>query len=173
MQQFKEEDACECVYSHKNRCDQSRLVETGIWVDGGIWGAYRELCGREGFRPAEPVERFLRFVLRDGSVLSVVNWLDKAGRIEGLEAYVRVLLSWHRSGKLWMYVSDEDEAPIEPLLLSVLKEVSDPVLRREIEEELSMEPGEEEEPSEKQVEAEEEIAEKLKKLKDLRKELKT
>jgi len=149
--------------------------QTGIWVDGGVWGAYRELCGREGFRPAEPVERFLRFVLRDGSVLAVVNWLDKAGRVEGLEAYARVLLSWHRNGKLWMYVSDEDEAPIEPLLLSVLKEVSDPELRREIEEELSMKPGEEEEekPSEKQAEAEADIAEKLKKLKDLRKELKT
>ena len=143
--------------------------QTGIWVDSQVWQAYRELCGRERLRPAEPIERFLRFVLRDGSAVAVVNWLEGAGKVEGLEAYARVLLSWYRNGRLWMYVTDEDEAPIEPLLLSALKEVSDPELRREIEEELSMK-AEEEKPSKKQVEAEEEIAGKLKKL---RKDLKT
>jgi len=129
--------------------------QTGIWVDSQVWQGYRELCGRERLRPAEPVEKFLRFVLRDGSALAVVNWLEKAGKVEGLEAHARVLLNWHKNGKLWMYVTDEDEAPIEPMLLSALKEVSDPQLRQEIEEELSMKPEEGEKPSENQAEAEE------------------
>jgi len=87
--------------------------------------------------------------------LAVVNWLEKAGKVEGLEAHARVLLNWHRNGKLWMDVTDEDEAPIEPMLLSALKEVSDPQLRQEIEEELSIKPEEEEKPPKNQAEAEE------------------
>jgi len=110
--------------------------QTGIWIDSAVWQAYREGCSREKLRPAEPIEKFLRFVLRGGSVVSVLNWLEKAGRIEGLEAYARVLLGWYRKGKLWMYVTDEDEAPVEPMLLEALKQVEDPELRREIEEAL-------------------------------------
>lgn len=110
--------------------------QTGIWIDAVVWQAYRGLCSREKLRPAEPIERFLRFILRAGSVMSVLNWLEKAGRVEGLEAYARVLLEWYRKGKLWMYVTDEDEAPVEPMLLEALKQVEDPELRREIEEAL-------------------------------------
>ena len=64
-----------------------------------------------------------------------------------------------------MYITDEDQAPIEPMLLSALKEVSDPELRREIEEALSIKPAKEK-PSKKQVKAVEEIAEKLEELKN-------
>lgn len=110
--------------------------QTGIWIDSAVWQAYREMCSREKLRPAEPIEKFLRFILRGGSVMSVLNWLEKAGRIEGLEAYARVLLEWYRKGKFWMYVTDEDEAPVEPMLLEALKQVEDPELRREIEEAL-------------------------------------
>ena len=110
--------------------------QIGIWIDSAVWQAYREVCSREKLRPAEPIEKFLRFVLRGGSVVSVLNWLEKAGRIEGLEAYARVLLEWYRRGKFWMYVTDEDEAPVEPMLLEALKQVEDPELRREIEEAL-------------------------------------
>jgi hypothetical protein len=56
---------------------------------------------------------------------------------EGFEAYARVLLEWYRNGKEWIYVTDEDEAPIEPMLLEALKNVTDPQIRREIEEALT------------------------------------
>ncbi len=53
------------------------------------------------------------------------------------------------------------------MLLSALKEVADPELRGEIEEALSIKVVKKE-PSRKQVKAEEEIAEKPEKLKELR-----
>ncbi|MFB0522315.1 MAG: hypothetical protein ACETV1_00965, partial [Candidatus Bathyarchaeia archaeon] len=101
------------------------------------------------------------------SVVSVLNWLRMAGKVEGLEACARVLLNWYAHGERWMDVTDEDEAPIEPMLLSALKEVSDPELRKEIEEALSIKPVRKK-PSKKQVNAVEEIGEKLEELKKLR-----
>jgi len=118
-------------------------------------------------RPAEGIEVFLRFVVGDGSVVSVLNWLRMAGKVEGLEAYARVLLNWYAHGQRWLHVTDEDQAPIEPMLLSALKEVSDPELRREIEEALSIKPVKKK-PSKKQVKTVEEIAEKLEELKKIR-----
>ena len=111
--------------------------QIGIWVDATVWLAYKELCGKEKFRPAEPIEKFLQLVLREKSVMSILRWMDMAGKAEGFEAYVRVLLDWYRNGKLWVDVTDEDEAPIEPMLLEVLKHVMDPKLRREIKEALT------------------------------------
>ena len=107
--------------------------QTGVWIDAAVWQAYRDLCSREKLRPAEPIEKFLRFILRGGSALSVLNWLEKSEKVEGFEAHARVLLNWYREGKMWMYVTDEDEAPIEPMLLEALKQVEDLGLRREIE----------------------------------------
>jgi hypothetical protein len=40
-----------------------------------------------------------------------------------------------------MSVTDEDEVPIEPMLLQALKDVADPRLRREIEAALTKEKG--------------------------------
>ncbi len=111
--------------------------QIGVWVDAAVWHAYRELCSKERFRPAEPIEKFLQLVLHEKSVASVLSWTEIAGKAEGFEAYARVLLNWYKSGKLWMYVTDEDEAPIEPLLLEALKHAMNPELRKEIEETLS------------------------------------
>ena len=107
--------------------------QIGIWVDAAIWQAYRDMCSKEKFRPAEPIEKFLKFILHDGSILPVLNLMETAGKAEGFEAYVRVLLEWYMNGKLWMDVTDEDEAPIEPMLLEALKRVTDCKLRQEIE----------------------------------------
>jgi len=111
--------------------------QIGIWVDAAVWHAYRELCSKERFRPAEPIEKFLQFILHDGSVMVVVNLMNKAEKAEGFEAYVRVLLEWYKNGKLWIDVTDEDEAPIEPMLLEALKLVANCNLRQEIEEALT------------------------------------
>ena len=111
--------------------------QIGVLVDATVWHAYRELCSKERFRPAEPIEKFLQLVLHEKSVVSLLGWMEMVGKAEVLESYVRVLLGWYRNGKLWMYVTDEDEAPIEPMLLQVLKHVMDPKLRREIEEALT------------------------------------
>jgi len=79
--------------------------QTGVWVDAAVWQAYRDLCSREKLRPAEPIEKFLRFILHGGSALSILNWLEKTEKVEGFEAYARVLLEWYRNGKLWIYIS--------------------------------------------------------------------
>jgi hypothetical protein len=38
---------------------------------------------------------------------------------------------------LWIDITDEDEAPVEPMLLEALKHIVDPKLRREIEDTLT------------------------------------
>ncbi|MBX5327254.1 MAG: hypothetical protein ACQXXH_01705 [Candidatus Bathyarchaeia archaeon] len=111
--------------------------QIGVWVDAAVWHAYRELCSKERFRPAEPIEKFLQFILHNGSILPILNLMETVGKAEGFEAYVRVLLGWYRNGKLWMYITDEDEAPIEPMLLEALKLVANCKLRQEIEESLT------------------------------------
>lgn len=142
--------------------------QIGVWVDGQVWHAFRDLCRREGLRPAEPLEKFIRFVLLDGSALAVMNWLDNAGRTEGLEAYARVLLNWYKSGIYWISTKDEEEVAVDWMLLSVLKDVPDPELRRMIEDALTEKASEKEaEQSEKQKKAEEEITKKIKELRDL------
>jgi len=134
--------------------------QTGIWVDAQTWQAYRSLCSREKLRRAEPLEKFIRFVLRDGSALSVMNWLENADKAEGLEAYARVLLNWYKNGTWWINVTDEDEAPIEPMLLSALKEVPEPGLRKEIEDALTIKPAPDEKPKAR-VNAEKETTKKI------------
>jgi len=37
--------------------------QTGIWIDAAVWQAYRDVI-REKLCPAEPIEKFLRFILR-------------------------------------------------------------------------------------------------------------
>lgn len=111
--------------------------QIGIWMDAAFWQEYRRLCSSEKMRAAEPREKFLQFILRGESLISVLNWMETAGKAEGFEAYMRVLLQRYRKGKLWMDVTDEDEAPIEPMLLEALKLVVNCKLRQEIEKALS------------------------------------
>lgn len=63
--------------------------------------------------------------------------MEIAAKAEVFEAYVRVLLGWYKNGKLWMCITDEDEMPIEPMLLEALKMVGNCKLRQEIEEALT------------------------------------
>jgi hypothetical protein len=69
----------------------------------------------------------------------MIQGMEKT-KSEGLEAYARVLLNWYTNKKRWIYVADEDQTPIEPMLLHTLKDVSDPQLRRQIEEALMIKP---------------------------------
>ena len=72
--------------------------QIGIRIDGLVWLAYRELCSRERLRPAEGIEMFLRFVVGDGSVVSVLNWLKTAGKVEGFgslcKGAIELVYSW-------------------------------------------------------------------------------
>ncbi|MGQ9515525.1 MAG: hypothetical protein ACUVTL_10870 [Thermoproteota archaeon] len=52
--------------------------QIGIWVEAAVWHAYRELCSKEKFRPAEPIEKFLKFILHGKSVASVLNLMETA-----------------------------------------------------------------------------------------------
>jgi len=88
-------------------------------------------------RPAEAVEEFLKLIVDNDSAVSmlgVVRGVVKS-RVEGFEAYARVLLDWYTHEKFWCSVGD-DEFSVESLLLDSLKVVVDPDLRKQVEETL-------------------------------------
>jgi metal-sulfur cluster biosynthetic enzyme len=119
--------------------------QTGISIDAQLWDSYRDLCNREKLRLSEPIAEYLRLVLQNGSVLAVLNMMRGMGKarpegLEGFEAYARVLLNWYKNGQLWIRVTDETEAPVEPMLLHALKDVADPQLRRDIQKTLMIRP---------------------------------
>jgi heterodisulfide reductase subunit C len=112
--------------------------QIGVTVDTQVWNGFRNVCAREKLRPSEPIEKFLRFVINNGSALTVLNMMlgIEKTRSEGFEAYARVLLNWYKNGQFWIRVTDETEAPVEHMLLQALRDVSDPQLRRDIQETL-------------------------------------
>ena len=114
-------------------------MQTGVRVDSELWHAYRLLCRREKLRPSKAIEEFLRVMVDADSVMSVLGLMREAARsrVEGLEAYARVLLDWYTHGKFWFHVQgEEDDVPVEGLLLDSLKVVADSDLRKRIEEAL-------------------------------------
>jgi hypothetical protein len=112
--------------------------QIGVFVDAQIWDGYRELCRREKLRPFQPIEEFLKLIIRNGSTLKVLSMTRSMARVEpaAFEAYARVLLNWYKTGRRWIHVTDEIEAPVEQMLLQSLKDVADPRLRGEIQETL-------------------------------------
>jgi hypothetical protein len=116
--------------------------QTGVWIDAQVWEAYRGLCSREKLRPSEPIEEYLRVILRNGSALTVLNMIQgmAKARSEGIEAYARVLLNWYTNKKYWIRAPDDNDASVETTLLQALKEVVDPQLRKEIQEALMIKP---------------------------------
>lgn len=114
----------------------------GLWIDSQIWKVYRDLCRSEKLRPSEPIREFLGLVLRSGSPLAVVNMMQgmMKERSKSFEAYARVLLNWYKNGKMWIHVTDESEAPVEPMLVHALKDVVNPQLRKDIQETLMIRP---------------------------------
>jgi hypothetical protein len=117
-------------------------VQTGVRIESDVWSAYKAVCGREKLRPSRPIEDFLRLVVDNDSALSVLSMMREAAktRVDGFEAYARVLLDWYLHRKFWLTLrtsGDEDEdVPVETLLLDALKVVVDPDLRGRIEEAL-------------------------------------
>jgi hypothetical protein len=110
-----------------------------VWIDAGVWDAYRMVCDREKLRVAEPIEEYLRLVVQNGSALKVLNVVRNVvkARSDGLEDYARVLLDWHKKGQIWVHVTDENEVSVEHLLLDALKDIANPVLRKMIREEMT------------------------------------
>jgi len=113
-------------------------LQTGVRVEAEVWREYRALCGRERLRPSLPVEEFLRLVLENGSALGFLTVMRGAAktRVEGVDAYARVLLDWYTHGKRFFHAVGDDEASVEGLLLEALKAVKDSELRQRIEEAL-------------------------------------
>lgn len=138
--------------------------QTGVWIDAQVWEAYRVLCSHEKLRPSEPIEEYLKLILQTGSALAVSNMMQRMSkaRIQGLEAYARVLLNWYKNGKHLISVSDDGEAYVETLLLHALTDVANPKLRRSIEEALIKGPSKQadEKGGEQKTSAEEEPAPK-------------
>jgi hypothetical protein len=110
--------------------------QTGIWVDSAVWEEYRQLCSREKLRPAEPIEKFVRFIVSGGSAKAVFPMLDASQRQESFDAYARVLLDWLRKDIGYVSMPGENGAPVESMLLQTLKHVTNRNLRSEIEEAL-------------------------------------
>jgi hypothetical protein len=77
-------------------------------------------------------------VVNNDSALGLLRMIREAAksRVDDYEAYARVLLDWHTHGKFWIQGA-EDEVSVESLLLEALKTVTDPDLRRRIEEALT------------------------------------
>ena len=114
-------------------------TQTGVRVDREVWRAYKVVCEREKLRPGEPIEDFLRLVVDGDSALSLLRLMREAARrrVDGVEAYARVLLDWYDHGKFWVHsVSGDEEVSVESLLLDALKVVGDSDLRAQIEEAL-------------------------------------
>jgi uncharacterized Zn finger protein len=65
--------------------------------------------------------------------LGVLRMLQRAvrARVESLDDYAQVLLSWYKGGRRWVY-SEGREVSVDAMLLFVLREVSDSQLRRKI-----------------------------------------
>jgi hypothetical protein len=80
------------------------------------------------------VEEFLRLVVDSDSALGLLSLMREAARsrVDGVEAYARVLIDWYTHGKFWTHVAG-DEVSVESLLLEALKTVADLDLRRRIE----------------------------------------
>ena len=112
-------------------------LQTGVRVDAEVWRSYRMLCRREKLRASQPIEEFLRLVVENDSAQSLLSMMREAAksRVDGFEAYARVLLDWYTHGKFWFHVAGE-ETSVEGLLLDALKMVADPDLRKRIEEAL-------------------------------------
>jgi hypothetical protein len=113
--------------------------QTDARVEAGLWEAYRELCRRQRLRPSQPIEEFLRLVVDEDSALNLLRLMRETARtrVEGHEAYARVLLDWYTHGKFWISSSDDEDVSVETLLLDAVKTVADPELRRQIEEALT------------------------------------
>ena len=112
-------------------------LQTGVRVDAEVWRSYRMLCRREKLRASQPIEEFLRLVVDNDSAQSLLSMMREAAksRVDGFEAYARVLLDWYTHGKFWFHAAG-DETSVEGLLLDALKMVADPDLRKRIEEAL-------------------------------------
>jgi hypothetical protein len=112
-------------------------LQTGVRVEADVWRAYRAICKRDKQRPSRPIEEFLRLIVEGDSALSLLRLMREASRfrVDGHEAYVRVLLDWYTHGKFWIEVSGQDVS-VESLLLDALKVVADADLRQRIEEAL-------------------------------------
>jgi hypothetical protein len=109
-------------------------LQTGVRIDSEVWLAYRVLCSREKLRPYLAIEEFLRLVLENDSVLRLLSVMRDVAksRVEGFDAYARVLLDWYTHEKYWFSINDSD-ASVEALLLDSLKVVTDAKLRQRIE----------------------------------------
>jgi hypothetical protein len=113
--------------------------QTGIAVDALAWEAYRDLCRKERLRPGEAFEKFIQSCLDNESVSAVLNLLEtmRRSRIEGLEAYARVLLHYLRKGWRFIEADGEDEVSVQAHLLDCLRSgITSVQLRLEIEEAL-------------------------------------
>ena len=87
---------------------------------------------------SQPIEDFLRLVVDEGSAMSLLRLMREAvrARVDGHEAYARVLLDWYMHDKFWVKGSGEEDLSVQTLLLDALKAVGDPELRGRIEEAL-------------------------------------
>jgi hypothetical protein len=110
-------------------------LQTGVRVESELWRAYKLVCEGEKLRPGEPIEDFLRLVVDGDSALGLLRVMREAARsrVDGVEAYARVLLDWYVHRKFWLSTGGEEDISVENLLLDALKVVADPDLRKRIE----------------------------------------
>jgi hypothetical protein len=63
-------------------------------------------------------------------------------RSESFDDYARVLINWYTNGKRFVKSRYDTEFSIATMLLQILKDIADPLLRKEIVRTISMKPSE-------------------------------
>jgi hypothetical protein len=118
--------------------------QTGVRIDAQVWEAYKDVCRREKLRPSEPIEEYLRLILEDGSAITVSRTMRGMLKVrsESFDDYARVLINWYTNGKRFVKSAYDTEFSIATMLLQVLKDIADPLLRKEIVRAISMKPSE-------------------------------
>ena len=103
----------------------------GFRFDPELYAKFKKLATSSGLMVTEAFERFMEASVNAGAIT-----FPTANR-RGVEVEARVLLAWLRKGK-WFYDSPSggEELSVESRLLTLLSQVQDEDLRREIEEDL-------------------------------------
>lgn len=112
--------------------------QLGYRVDGWVLERFRGLCGEEGLRPSQAIERFMRLVTQRGSIRGLFEAAERGwGEQTAVnDARARVLLDWLRKGQYWFGGKSGEEFSVQGQLYEMLGKVRDEGLLEEIEEAL-------------------------------------
>ena len=96
-----------------------------------LYENFKELASGSGYTVTGALEKFMSCCVENGVLAFPVS-----GRAEDCEAEARVMLDWLRKSDHWYALAGEEELSVPGRLLTLLPQVHDTNLKKEIEEEL-------------------------------------